>query len=143
MYCLLCEFVCSIGSLGDLAALFVPPLHSFARPCNPHVLTYSMFTYPRLHKLCKCASSRRDTSVPFDGKLYLYIINMIGLLSCSWVLHPYLIFQANIMLLLNQFVVVLGMPHVNQPFVHMMCTFFSSLLTTYILFNPIPTKPQK
>jgi len=44
---------------------------------------------------------------------------------------------ANIMLLLNQFVVVLGTPHVNQPFVHMMCTFFNHLLTTdYILFNP-------
>ena len=23
-----------------------------ACPCNPHVLTYAMFTFPRLHKLC-------------------------------------------------------------------------------------------
>ena len=27
----------------------IPPLHSFACPCNPHVLTYAMFTSPRLH----------------------------------------------------------------------------------------------
>ena len=39
-------------SLGDLATSFVPPLHSFACPCNPHVLTYAMFTSPCLHKLC-------------------------------------------------------------------------------------------
>ena len=37
---------------GDLATSFVPPLHSFACPCNPHVLTYAMFTSSRLHKLC-------------------------------------------------------------------------------------------
>ena len=50
---------------------------------------------------------------------------------------------ANIMLLLNQFVVVLGTPHVNQPFVHMMCTFFTHLLTTdNILLNPLKTTPE-
>ena len=35
-----------------MATSFVHPLHSFACPCNPHVLTYAMFTFPRLHKLC-------------------------------------------------------------------------------------------
>ena len=47
-----CAYVCSMWSLGDLATSFVPPLHSCACPCNPHVLTYAMFTSPRLHKLC-------------------------------------------------------------------------------------------
>ena len=46
-----CTYVCSMWSLGDLATSFVPPLHSFACPCNPHVLTYAMFTSPHLHKL--------------------------------------------------------------------------------------------
>ena len=47
------------------------------------------------------------------------------------------------MCLLNQ-VAVLEKSHVNQPFVHMICTLFSTHLPTtdYILFNPIQLTPE-
>ena len=74
-----CTYVCSMRSLADLDTSIVPPLHSIDYPCNLHVLTYAMFTSPRLHKLCNAHLPVwiRSVSSTYSVLYIIYVYNNI------------------------------------------------------------------